>query len=224
MDFTRALTFPFDDDEWLKKLGIATLVQFIPLIGQIILQGWSYEISRRVRAGDPKPLPAWEDFGEFLRQGAILFVANLVYQIPTVIFGCIAAFAWVLPALGADTDAAEALAGLGVAAIVCCSCVVFLYAIAAAAVYYGGYVRYIDNPQFSTFMQFGENFALVRDNIGDFGMAVVYLLGAGLLAGLASSITAGILGLIYTPFIMYFIGHVLGQLSQKLRTGMAPAV
>lgn len=224
MDFTRALTFPFDDDEWLKKLGIATLVQFIPLIGQIILQGWSYEISRRVRAGDPKPLPAWDDFGEFLRQGAILFVANLVYQIPTVIFGCIATFAWVLPALGADTDAAEALAGLGVAAIVCCSCVVFLYAIAAAAVYYGGYVRYIDNPQFSTFMQFGENFALVRDNIGDFGMAVVYLLGAALLAGLASSITAGILGLVYTPFIMYFMGHVLGQLSQKLRTGMAPAV
>lgn len=216
MDFMRAATFPFDDDEWLKKLGIATLIQFIPLVGQMVLQGWSFEISRRVKQNDVNPLPDWEEFMEFLKTGFIIFVANLVYQIPTVIFACIMMVTSVLPAMGGDSDAAGVLAaGVGFVAI-CLSCVIFLYALAAAIVFYGGYVRYIERPELSTFFQFGDNIALVRNNLGDFGSVLLYMLLAGLLIGAVSGITAGIGGLLATPFFMYFMGHLLGQLSRKL--------
>ncbi len=225
MDFTRALMFPFDDDEWLKKLGIGVLVQFIPIIGQITLQGWSFEISKRVKRNERVLLPDWSNFGGLLSQGFMLFLAGLIYQIPTIIFACIATFVWVLPAMGAgNEDAAAALAGTATIIVVCCSCLIVLYALAAAVVFWGGYIRYIDTQEFNIFFQFGENIALVRENLGDFGMALLYVVLAGAIASVASSITFGLAGLVSTPFLMYFAGHILGQLAAKLRGAGAPAM
>ncbi len=225
MDFTRALTYPFEDNDWLKKLGLGVLIQFIPLIGQFTLQGWSFEISKRVRSNDPTPLPDWSNFGGLLSKGFMLFLAGLIYQIPTVIFACVATFVWVLPAMGAGSeDAAAALAGVASILVICCSCLIALYALAAAIVFWGGYVRYIDQEEFGTFFQFGDNIALVRNNIGDFGMVLLYVVLAGAIVSVVSSITAGIGSLLSTPFMMYFIGHLLGQLAHKLRGEVAPAM
>jgi hypothetical protein len=48
MEFGRAFSYAFEDSEWIKKVGIAALVFLIPLLGLIILMGWSLEIIRRV--------------------------------------------------------------------------------------------------------------------------------------------------------------------------------
>lgn len=224
MDFTRALMFPFDDEEWLKKLGIGVLIGLIPIIGTMTQQGWSFEITRRVRRGDAVPLPDWSDFGGLLGTGFKLFIAALVYQIPTLIFACVASFVWLLPALGGDSDTAGALTGLASILLICCSCLIALYAIFATVVYFGGFIRFVDSEELGTFFQVGENFALVRDNIGDFGMALLYVILAGLIAGVVSSVTFG-LGSLLTPiFMMYFTGHVLGQLAAKVSRGAMPAV
>ncbi len=225
MDFTRALMFPFEDEEWLKKLGIGVLVGLIPIIGQMTQQGWSFEITKRVRRGDPAPLPDWSDFGGLLGTGFKLFVAALIYQIPTLIFACIASFVWLLPALGGDSDTAGASAGPAGPLMICCSCVIALYAIFAAIVYWGGVIRFVDREELATFFQVGENFALVRNNIGDFGMALLYAILAGVIASVVSSVTFG-LGSLLTPiFMMYFIGHILGQLATKVSGAAAmPAV
>ncbi len=224
MDFTRALMFPFDDDEWLKKLGIGVLVSLIPIIGTMTLQGWSFEITRRVRRGDAVPLPDWSDFGGLLGTGFKLFIAALVYQIPTLIFVCVASSVWLLPALGGDSDAAGALAGLAGTLIICCSCLIVLYGLFAAVVYFGGLIRFVDREELGTFFQVGENFALVRDNIGDFGMVLLYVILASLIAGVASSVTFGLGGLLTPIFMGYFTGHVLGQLAAKVGRGAMPAV
>lgn len=224
MDFSRALTYPFDDDEWLQKLGLAVLIQFIPIVGPIVLLGWSLEISTRVKRNDPTPLPAWSEFGDYLRRGFLLFVAYLVYQLPTIIFACVASFIWVLPALGAgNEDVMSALGGAAAIAVVCCSCLVVLYALAAAVVLFGGYVRFINRPELGTFFEFGDNIAIVRDNIGEFGMALLYVVLAGVIASVVSSITAGLGGLISTPFLTYFSGYLLGDLAQSVAPG-EPAV
>jgi hypothetical protein len=232
MDFTKAITYPFEDEEWLKKLGIAFLVSllsFIPLLGTIpsaiLLQGWSIEIIKRVKTNQPKPLAEWDDFGGIFNKGLWPFLGSLVYQIPTIILACISAAVWILPAAGGDNnDAAAGLAGAAGIASVCCYCVIILYAIAAGIVFWGGLMRYIDKPEFGTFMEFGENLALVRNNIGDFGMALLYLILGGLIVGVASSVTLGLIGLIATPFMLYFSSHVLGQLAQKLSASTMPQV
>lgn len=215
MDFVRALTFPFDDQDWLKKLGLAILIPFIPLIGQWAIQGWSFEITKRVKRNDPVPLPDWSDFGGHIMKGLMLWLALMIYQIPTLIFACVASFVWVIPALGGgDENATAALGGLTMVVLACCGCLIALYAVAASIVYWGGVIRYIDHEEFGTFFQIGDNFALVRNNIGDFGMALLYVILGGLLAGLVSGTFIG--ALLVAPFTSYFTGHILGQLAAKL--------
>lgn len=57
MQIKQAFTYVFEDPDWLKKIGAVGLVNLIPLVGQIILLGWAFEIIRRVIAEDPVPLP-----------------------------------------------------------------------------------------------------------------------------------------------------------------------
>jgi hypothetical protein len=224
MDFSRALTYPFDDDEWLQKLGLATLIQFIPIVGPIVLLGWSLEISTRVKRQDPTPLPDWSEFGEYLRKGFLIFVAYLVYQLPTIIFMCVASFIWVLPTMGAgNEDAMAALGGAAVFVVICCACLVVLYALAAAVVLFGGYVRFINRPELGTFFEFGDNIAIVRENLGEFGMVLLYVILAGVIASVVSSITVGLGGLLSTPFLTYFTGYLLGDLARSVAPG-EPAV
>jgi hypothetical protein len=227
MDFSKALTYPFDDQDWLKKLLFLLVAGFIPIIGNpIAVQGWAVETARRVKAGEPNPMASWDDIGAVISRGFPLFLASIVYFIPSWILFCLA---YVIPiiaaggAAGSNSDtAASAVGGVASIALFCCGCLGLLALIAGAVVFWGGYVRFLDKPEFGTFMEFGENFAMVQNNMGDFGMALLYIVGAGLIAGLASSITFGIGGLLATPFMGYFSSHILGQLAAKLG-GARPA-
>ncbi|MBN1310574.1 MAG: DUF4013 domain-containing protein [Anaerolineae bacterium] len=229
MDFVKALTYPFDDEDWLKKLGIAVLLFFlnlIPVIGTFIMifavQGWQFEIVKRVKRDDPEPLPGWDNFGGLISKGLTLFLAGLVYFIPTILFSCIMLVPFgLMPALESE-DAIAALGGLGTIGVMCCSCLIALYSIAAWIVYSGGLIRYVDKEEFGTFMEFGANIALVRDNLGDFGMVILFLLIGGVIASILSG--TGIGALLTTAFSAYFTGHILGQLAHKLAAGTAPQV
>jgi len=227
MDFTRALVYPFDDPDWVKKLGLGALISvggiilsFLiipPLVVLVLFNGWRYEIIKRVRNDDPVPLPGWDDFGKLFNQGLVLTGAAIVYQIPTLIFACLSVFVFVLPLFGAgNEDVMAALGGVATIAVICCSCIIILYAIVASVVYWGGLVRYVDREEFNTFMQVGENFAIVRDNLGDFGMALLFIILGGAIASVASSVTAGLAGLVAQVFTAYFAGHIIGQLIKQL--------
>jgi hypothetical protein len=227
MDFTRALTFPFEDDDWLSKLGLGLLISLIPIIGSpLAVQGWSFQLAQAVKRGDPTPMPDWSDFGGKLGKGLMLTLASLIYQIPFFIALCAMWGVFLLPAMsGGDEDVFAALAGGASLIAVCCFCLAFLYAIAAALVLMAGYLRYMDTEEFGTFFQFGDNIALLRENIGDFGMFILYIFLAGLVVSIVSSITFGLAGLVAGPFMMYFSGHLIGQLATKVSSApVAPAV
>ena len=227
MDFTRALTFPFEDDDWLSKLGLGLLINLIPIIGNpLAVQGWSFRLAQAVKRGDPTPMPDWSDFGGKLGKGLMVWLASFIYQIPTVVVFCVLWAVFLLPAMsGGNDDLAKTLFGGASIIAVCCICVVILYAIAAALVYIAGYLRYMDNDsEFGTFFQFGDNIALMRENIGDFGMFILYIILATLIASVVSGITLGIGSLLAGPFMMYFSGHLIGQLATKVSSPSAPAV
>ncbi len=48
MDFGKAFTYAFEDQDWLKKLGIGGLLLLIPIFGILAVMGWTVEITRRV--------------------------------------------------------------------------------------------------------------------------------------------------------------------------------
>jgi hypothetical protein len=225
MDFSQALTYPFSDPDGIKKLAIAVgvgLLFFIPIIGWIagglLLAGWSYETAKAVKRGDPTPLAAWDDFGGLMNRGLQIGVPFLVYQLPSFLFVCAISTAVILPFLGlADEDLAGVLFSSGLGVFGCCSCLLFFYSLAAGIIYWGGYIRYMDNEQMGTFFQFGENIALVRNNIGDFGMALVFTIIGNFIVVLLSG--TGIGGLVAPAFQNYFQAHILGQLARKLSIG-----
>jgi len=224
MDFAKALTYPFEDEDWLKKLAFL-LIGIIPIVGTIAVEGWAIETARNVRSSAPKPLASWDDFGAVFSRGIPLFLGMLVYSIPTIILACGANGLPIIMAGAAagtrSNSAGTAVGSAGGLLALCCGCLAFIVAIASFVTYMGGFIRFMDKPEFGTFMEFGENFGLVQSNIGDFGMAILYMLGAGLIAGLVTWTFIG--GLLAVPFLTYFRAHIMGQLAAKLGGGAVSA-
>jgi hypothetical protein len=79
----------------------------------------------------------------------------------------------------------------------------------------------MDREELGTFFQFGDNIAFLRENISDFGQAILFMILGGAIAGVVSG--TGIGALVTTPFINYFGGHILGQLAAKLSGNAMPA-
>lgn len=207
MDFGKAITFPFDDDDWIKKLLIGFVVAFVPFV-QLALTGWQVKLIRNVKHGDEQPLPAWDDFGSHWVKGFLATLAVFIYQIPTIIFMIVASGAI---SATVDTD----IAAIGIIIAACCGCIAFFYLIVSLATYFGGLIRFAETETFGTFMQFGANFGLVRNNLGEVFTAWLYIIIASVVAGALPFI--GII--IYT----YINGHIMGQLAGQLKEGGAPA-
>jgi hypothetical protein len=229
MDLQKALMYPFDDDDVVKKLGIGVGITLLAFTGigliaiPILLGGWQYEIMKNVRNRAEKPLAGWDDFGAIGTRGLTLFGAWLMYMAPVVLFACVWACSFfILPALASNGNAASGVAGMLSLVMTCCWCVLILYMIPAGVVYAGGLMRYLDKEDFSTFMEFGENFALVQNNLNDFGTALLFLIIGGFIGGAISSTGCG--GLLSPTFNSYYSGHILGQLALKLKAGAVPAV
>jgi hypothetical protein len=85
MDFGLSFSFPFQDDDWIKKFVLTVVISFIPVIGQLALLGWMVELTRRVIRGDATPLPDWADFGGILLLGLKMFVIGFVYSLPLIL-------------------------------------------------------------------------------------------------------------------------------------------
>jgi uncharacterized membrane protein len=84
MDFGLAFSYPFQDQDWLKKLGIAGLLMIIPVFGWLVVAGWAIEITRRVIRHDmPLLLPDWNDFGKYIVDGLYLCLIQYLRQLRT---------------------------------------------------------------------------------------------------------------------------------------------
>ena len=68
MDFGLAFSYVFQDRDWLRKVGIVALISLIPILGQLVLIGWSLNITKRVIERHPEPLPEVDFGGDLARQ------------------------------------------------------------------------------------------------------------------------------------------------------------
>ena len=78
MDFGKAFSFVFEDEDWIKKIGIGALLS-LTVIGLIPVLGWALEITKRVINKDAEVLPDWSDFGGYITRGFLTFVIVFVY-------------------------------------------------------------------------------------------------------------------------------------------------
>ncbi|GCE15373.1 DUF4013 domain-containing protein [Tengunoibacter tsumagoiensis] len=87
MILTRALRYPFQGRGWTRRLLALTLLQLLPVIGQLMLLGYGLEIVRAVYAGEANlpPIRWLQALGNGLR----MILAGLLYCLPILITGAI---------------------------------------------------------------------------------------------------------------------------------------
>ena len=81
MDFSRAITYIFNEPKWLKKILLTGLISVIPFFGLIYLIGWIAEIAERVRTNNYLLLPEKFSFSYFT-EGLKLALTGLIYFVP----------------------------------------------------------------------------------------------------------------------------------------------
>jgi hypothetical protein len=201
MQFGKAFSFVFEDEDWVMKTIIAALVSLIPIIGQITVLGWGLEVTKRVIRNDPNPLPDWSDFGGHIVKGIMAWVIGFVYVLPLIIlYACP-----IIIIAAAQND--DTIASVG---WVCFSCLTFIYVVLLMFVLPAALGNYAAKDELSAAFRFGEVFGLVRVAPGAYLLTILGALIAGIIAPLGMILC--FVGVLWTQAYAVLINsHLWGQ-------------
>jgi cytochrome b561 len=226
VDYARSLTFITEDDRWMEKLGIGTVVLIVSfllsfiligLVGFLIVAGYCVRLLQNVRDGNPRPLPEWDQWGDDLIRGFKLVVVTIVWALPSIILS--------IP-LGIGnailTRSDDPTTVFGTMVVVCASCLVGLYGLFLAVIMPGYTIAYARDEQISSGVEFSRIIEWTRQNLGQVAVATIVYLIAGFVIGLAGLVVGALLcliGLVVTvplsTLVTYlFQSHLYGQLAR----------
>lgn len=200
------LGYPLEDQSWIGKLAIGSLILFIPIFGGIVWMGYIVEIIRRVSSGSDTKLPDWSNMGNYLSEGIVGFAALIGYMAPGSI---LIALLYVL--FGGSRDATQVVGtGLGF--------LFFAYMLVVAIVFAISTIRYAATGEVGSYTELRATFSLISEHsvaiITTTLALIIGLVGVWLASFvLACTICGPILALSY--FILVF-GGSLGSLAIKL--------
>jgi len=205
MDIGKAVTFVFEDEEWLKKVLIGGCLMFVPIVGQLMVMGYGMEIARRVVKGHPQPLPEWEEWGQMAIDGFMSMVISFVWGLPIALIGiCLAIPAAVLS--GNDDGGTIFMILMS-----CMALIVILFALLAALLSPAAIVRYAVTGELGTAFKFGEIIAMVRENLGAYLMVLLVVAIVAPIISMLGSVLLGC-GALFTTFLSYLVKyHAFGQ-------------
>ncbi len=204
MDFGKAFTFVFDDEDWIKKIALGGLLSLIPVIGIFLVIGYGLEVTKRVIKGDAEVLPDWSDFGGYLTKGFLVFLIAFVYMLPVLLIQACS----YIPFLFENTD--DTLTVIFTIITICFGCFTFLYSLAAYLVLPAAVGRYAATDKLGEAFKLGAIFAMVKDNLGTYGMVLLGGIVASMVASLGS--IACVIGVLFTMvYSMVVNGHLWGQ-------------
>ena len=136
MDFGKAFSFVFEDEDWIKKIALGGLLSLIPVLGLFLVIGYGLEVTKRVIKGDAEVLPDWSDFGGYLTKGFMVFLIAFVYMLPVILIqGCSS-----IPYLFEYND--DVMYTIFTIVSVCFGCFTTIYSIAAYLVLPAAVGRY----------------------------------------------------------------------------------
>jgi hypothetical protein len=237
MDIGKAIGFVFEDEQWVNKLLLGAAVSLVPVFGGIAITGYAIAVVRNVKAAKSRPLPGWDELGQYFVDGLMFLVATLVYSIPFLILACPIALVWILPVLaGENQDLTAVLASVAGIMTAGLGCLALLYAILLWLLTPVIQIRYAETGELASCLRFGEVFRFHFDNIGAVIVAqvVVWLAGVvvtsilGTVIGALSIVpicgwvVATALGLVILPvsvWLMVVAGYLYGQIGRKGEVG-----
>jgi hypothetical protein len=209
MDFGAAFSFVTADPDWVKKLGIASVVALAGVLtlglALIPLVGYAVAISRRVSEGTQPVLPEWEDFGQLFMDGLKIVGIGFVWALPIILISACVGLVGAL--LTGQTDDATASSLLSILV----SCVSVPYAILLALIQPAAIGHLAHTGNFGQAINPLNAFKILRANVGGFVItALVWIILFPILQSIGLLIC--IIGVF--PAIAYgtaVLGHLVGQ-------------
>jgi len=211
MDMSAALKSVFEDEEWIAKVAVGSLIFLIPIVGQIIVLGYMIKLARNVAQGNPRPLPRWEDLGDLLTRGLHVFVITLAYVAPAILLMFL-----VLIPIGVVGSATGDREGNIVGPLFFCLMpLVSILAVGLSLAAYGAMARYVVYDTLSEAFKFREVFASMRADLSAWLMLLLTSIVVSLAGAAISAVTCG-LGFLVLPMYLYCVlGHGLGQIARR---------
>jgi hypothetical protein len=184
-DVLRPFVFLFDDPRWMPKVMLGGLFVLLSTVvaGIPFLLGYIARMMRNIIAGDPRPLPEWDDLGEFFGEGLVLFGVSLIYMLPVSVLSILVA----IPAAFVDNVTQPGLHEVGAGIVTCASCVVSMLSFVITLILPAAMLRVIATRRFGAAFELREVWVFITRNIGNYLLPLVTELVAYILsfAGLA---------------------------------------
>ena len=187
VDFGRSFTFVTEDPEWIKKIligGVFTLACAL-LVGVPFVLGYFSRTLRNVVAGEPRPMPEWDDLGGLFNEGLRLTAVYLLYSLGAVAVLALPVGALVLPAValsGAGGDVSEGVAALGALGIVAFYGIILLVSLALAVYLPAALARSALRGTVGDGFAWREILGFIQANLGNYLISLVIYLVASFLA------------------------------------------
>lgn len=226
IDIGRALQHPFQDQNWLSKLGIGALINIVPILN-FAGTGYMVEHTDNVKKGADVPMPTWDNLGNLFMQGLKLVVVFFIYALPIIALSCIlTVFAGGIAAVTQNSDSMSDAAGAGFGIVtLAVSCLSIIYAVFFLYLYPALFIQFARTKDIAPCLRLGEVFAIARKNSGDYIMIFLVLIGISLVFSIIGSVLAitvvGLcllipLGLLATPYLNVVIAHLCGQYDRSV--------
>ena len=199
MNINKAFSFPFEDKQWISKLGIGAVISMVPILN-FAWSGYLVGILRNVVRNEAEPLPNWDNFEKKFMDGLILFAAGLVYSLPILLVVCLPmGIMGISGALSGNSDlqdVGEVIAGVGGLLGLCLGGLFLIYGLFLSIVYPAILVLFAREGTFASCFKFREVIDLISKNAGTFftawGISLLTGFGVGLVAGLVSGVVGWI--------------------------------
>ena len=199
MNIGKSFSFPFEDKQWISKLGLGAVITLVPILN-FAWTGYIVQLTRNVMDNQQEPLPTWDDIGKKLTDGIILALASLVYSLPMLIVICLPLSIMLVPALMSGNrdmqDISNAIAGVGSALFLCLLCVFVVYTLALSVIYPAILIVFSREGTFASCFKFREVFDLIGKNTSAFFTAWIVGIAAGFGVGLVAGFAQLVLGFI----------------------------
>lgn len=232
IDIGRAIQHPFQDQNWLSKLGIGALINIVPILN-FAGTGYMVEHANNVKHGPDVPMPKWDNLGNLFMQGLKLVVVFFIYALPIFALSCILMFtAGGIAAVTQNSDEINSAAGAGIGIVsLALGCLSIVYAVFILYVYPAIFIQFARTKDIAACLRLGEIFAIARKNSGDYIMIFLVLIGISLVFSIISSVLAitivGLcllipLGLLATPYLNVVIAHLCGQYDRSVDPVTSP--
>ncbi|MDD2521484.1 MAG: DUF4013 domain-containing protein [Anaerolineaceae bacterium] len=203
MNFGKAFTFIFEDEQWFDKLLAPVLISIIPIIGTLAFIGYTLRLIKNVVQNEPNPLPRME-FGEDLGRGFRFFLIGLVYMIPVFLVLVV----MLIPMSALNNN--EAVGLFGVIVMIIGGLLLLAYSLFLAIFEPIAMANFAVKDTFASGFEWGNFFKRLGNNFPAWLIVLAGVIIAGFISPLGSILL--VIGVVLTSaYSQLMVAHLTGQ-------------